>query len=205
MEGIVMFRLVPLLSVAVVFLLSPGFASSGGPDDASAPSVVALTAEAPVLIEAPEGAGFRVLVSFADLDRLVGKTVVSARLLLPHLGVTETLTLEAKAVTRAWDAASVSWSSPWETPGGDFDDGLRGSYRVTPDREAARPVGFNVSTAVRAIADGEVANHGFLIKVSGSSAGDDGEDRGAEIPAEAVSGLVSGGTVRLLVTCASGS
>jgi hypothetical protein len=117
-----------------------------------------------VTMHDPGGAVFRVLVTFPSLDGLVGRELHFARLLLPHLDVSEGIVLEAYPVTSPWDPETVTWDSPWVKPGGDFERRIHGSYRIHVSRDPEQPVWLDVTDYVYGITAHARRNYGLLIK-----------------------------------------
>lgn len=178
-------------AVGVPDLLASGVESAG------APGVIELAAEDVVVIAAPSERGARILVTFPGLEAL-GRTVISARLLLPHIEPAEDLSLEIRPLTRSWDPATVTWNYPWTMVGGDLDQDARAISRVPMDRDPG-PIGLNITRIVRPIADEEQPNHGFIIKISDAFGG---SEEGLELPAGAVSGLPAAASdIRMILVC----
>jgi hypothetical protein len=109
----------------------------------------------------------RVLLRPSDLSFLEGKLVTGARLEidLPARTPSESLDLKIYAISRSWDA-SASWDTPWQEPGGDWSLDYFNTARLTEGRAASR-VRFDVSSIVRSFADGDAANHGFILMPAG--------------------------------------
>ena len=115
-----------------------------------------------IVLQCPEDGSFHILLSFSGLD-VLDRTVLSARLVLPAIEVEEPIRIQARPVSRAWSAASVSWTTPWSEPGGDVRPVVRGTSRLHPDRSSSLPISFNVSQAVRGIVNDGEGNYGFLL------------------------------------------
>lgn len=189
-----------LMTAAILVAASVTNPLASGFDPSEAPSVVELVAQDVVILEAPDDRGARVLLTFPDLDQSSRRTVVSARLLLPHLEASEDLTLEVRTLIRPWSPSTVSWTFPWNRPGGDYNEQGREISRLAAGRDSTRPVAFNVTRQVRAISEEEHPNYGFLLKISNAL----GIVEGAlEVPTEVLEGLSLGSPVRLVIVCAA--
>lgn len=105
----------------------------------------------------------RVLLKADDLSWLNGRLVTSATLevMLAHEVPEETLDVQVYAVSRAWDS-NASWDTPWQESGGEWSRDYFYTERLVEGREAAR-LRFDVSAIVRAIAEGDAGNNGFIL------------------------------------------
>jgi hypothetical protein len=148
-----MVRLTVMSLVGLVMLCLPALASA---------EKATLTAESVVLIEDPSDETFRALLKFTGFSRLEGKEIYSAKLILPHISVESPVRLVAHPVITAWDSSTVSWTSPWEDDGGDYDSDVRSVYDVYPGRDSGRQIWLNVTEYVRSIADGE-SDYGLMM------------------------------------------
>lgn len=78
------------------------------------------------------------------------------------------LKVEAVPVHTEWTAGNVSWTSPWNTPGGDTDTGFGRSFLVGEGRQQVR---IDVTDLVRQWAAGDRVNLGVLVRASDSFGG----------------------------------
>lgn len=106
----------------------------------------------------------RVLLRPTDLSAIEGRLVTDARLELSLSGelATEELEVQVRALSRDWDAETVSWSYPWEREGGDTVDFFHQTKSLRAGRDA-ETVSFDVTQFVRPWAVDELAPNGFLI------------------------------------------
>jgi hypothetical protein len=170
--------------------------------EAGAPSIVEVPVAEVILLESVRDESFRILLSFPDLDGLSGKTVVSARLMLPTISVEAPLRLQARAVACDWSAETVSWTTPWTDEGGDYRQGVRASCLLRPDREASS-ISINITSAVTEIVENGEANFGFLLLPDAPRG--TGESRRAGIPSALRSSFSSLDHAKLLLLCAAES
>lgn len=80
----------------------------------------------------------RAVLKVSDLSFLSGQLVTRAWLVIPVPARTVDRDLELRlyAAGRSWDPATVSWTTPWEQPGGDWNVDL--SLLKTPYHAASR-------------------------------------------------------------------
>lgn len=114
----------------------------------------------------------RVVLKVSDLsflnDQLVRWAVLEVP--LPQRAAERDLDLFLYPATRAWDAASVSWTSPWVRPGGDWSEDAYGRSQLRGGRTATS-VRFDVAGILREIAEGREANLGFVLLPGGEEGG----------------------------------
>jgi hypothetical protein len=116
-----------------------------------------------------DGAGSsRVLIRPGDLSAIRGRLVTSAYLTftLPGQAAERDIPVRVYPLTSDWNAGSVTWESPWTASGGDVE----GTYYETRVVKAgARPMELrlDVSPMVRAMAQGEIGEYGFVVTVPG--------------------------------------
>jgi hypothetical protein len=111
-----------------------------------------------------DGAGSsRVLLDVRGLGKLQGEWVTEATLTLAVTGTTlaEDLDLSLDLVAMDW-SAGAGWTSPWTKPGGDRL-GLEDARIVIPAGSRAETLSFDVTDMVRAVADGEAGDNGFIL------------------------------------------
>lgn len=82
----------------------------------------------------------RILFNVDPLTGLTDIAVSKALLRFTTAGVAEgrRMTLVVHPITRPWLAGSVSWTSPWSNPGGDFDPELYARLELNLAEGAAR-------------------------------------------------------------------
>ncbi len=71
------------------------------------------------------------------------------------------LVIEACAVTSSWSAASVAWSTGWDTAGGDFETHACATFAAAPDSTVS--VSLDLTHIVQDWVDGEASNHGVIV------------------------------------------
>jgi hypothetical protein len=109
----------------------------------------------------------RVLVAVTLPENVDNQFVTTARLLLPgpRQQLPRELELIVSPVSRSWAPEGVTWTSPWNTAGGDISTEYSQVTRI-PAGTSLSEVSLDVSQAVRAMAFGEIENHGFLVTVA---------------------------------------
>jgi hypothetical protein len=114
----------------------------------------------------------RVVLKVSDLSFLTDQLVrwASLEIPLPQRTIDRDLELFVYPVARSWDAATVSWTTPWQNPGGDWSEDALGHSRIRAGRTATS-LRFDVSGIVRAVAEGREANLGFILLPGGDSDG----------------------------------
>lgn len=122
----------------------------------------------------------RAVLRVSDLSFLSGQLVTRASLEIPLPARTTDRDLELYlyAAGRSWDAATVSWDTPWQRPGGDWSIDAFGRSQIEAGR-ARRSVRFDVAGILREIAEGREANTGFILVPGGGQDGDrfNGDER----------------------------
>jgi uncharacterized repeat protein (TIGR01451 family) len=114
----------------------------------------------------PVGSINRALYRF-DLSSLpAGATVTNARLFLTSRNSRSDHLANLHRVTSSWTEVA-NWTTPWASPGGDFDAAVLGTFVPNQSRQAV-----NVTPVVQGWVAGTFANHGFLLDPNGSDAGD---------------------------------
>jgi hypothetical protein len=105
----------------------------------------------------------RVLLDVRGLEQLQGEWVTEATLVLAVTGASgaEDLDLSLDLVGTDW-SAGADWSSPWTRPGGDRL-GLEDARIVVPAGSRAGTLSFDVTDMVRAVANGEAGDNGFIL------------------------------------------
>jgi hypothetical protein len=116
------------------------------------------------------GAGlYRVLFKLEPSSDLQHVIIGEASLNFAMAGTPEPrrLRLHAYPVTTSWSAGSVSWTTPWTRPGGDFDQDLYASTEIDLSR-GATTVGLDLTLLIEEIVEAGRAADGFLITVDPS-------------------------------------
>lgn len=114
----------------------------------------------------------RVLVQYEVPDFLSSSEILYAQL-RAYVDATldrqqAALEVEAVPVHTEWTAGNVSWTSPWNTPGGDTDTHFRRTFLVGEGRQQVR---IDVTDLVRQWAAGDRVNLGVLVRASDSFGG----------------------------------
>jgi len=155
------------------------FLVAAGPVLASVEDVT-IPARGATVISDPETGDFRVLLSFPGLDAHVGRRTHMAWLELPHVSLAGRASIEAFAVSTAWSAGTTTWTSPWETAGGDFNPRTRGACRFRTSERGSAPYRINVTPFVFDVIDEDGDNYGLLLKAPDHFGGSfDAETEGA--------------------------
>lgn len=116
------------------------------------------------VLEAPRTGETRFLLDIGSLDAVRNERILSARIRIPLPGLIpgQELPLELYGLTTSWRGAVPTWTTPWTRPGGDLDvasaafRGLEGGSRVTT-------LELDVTHIIRAMAEGDVAENGFML------------------------------------------
>jgi hypothetical protein len=80
-------------------------------------------------------------------------------------GVEGGVSFQGFALTKAWDASTVSWSAPWDKTGGDWDKGLS-AYGIS-ETGSGKTVELDVTEFANGWLKEPSKNFGILVKVSG--------------------------------------
>jgi len=117
------------------------------------------------MISNPDGEeSARALLSFTLPDDYIGKSVKSAKLYLPiSITITDSslANLAVWPVATAWTPENVSWTDPWNQPGGDVADS---SYVLfATDDGSSRVIEIDISTIAAAWAQEWYPNYGLLV------------------------------------------
>jgi hypothetical protein len=108
----------------------------------------------------------RVLIRPGSLSAVRGELVTKAFLEFSLSGgaPVEEMRVRVYPLNRDWEGNSVSWNYPWTVAGGDVDDA---DFRTVdlPAGRVATKLRLDVSEIVRAMADGEIGEYGFLLTV----------------------------------------
>jgi hypothetical protein len=83
---------------------------------------------------------------------------------LPSVAVPEDIEIQIYTLDTRWQGGGLAWATPWRTPGGDLDDQFSFTETLSAGQRAGR-IRFDVTHAVRAMAEGAVAQNGFLLTV----------------------------------------
>jgi len=106
----------------------------------------------------------RILVDFGELSVLKGKRILYAKFVF-YLD-TDTCSpaqseVDIEPVTKPWSAQSVSWTSPWDSAGGDFT--RTGSCVATADRGLDGTFEVLLTPLVQSWANGRLRNDGLIL------------------------------------------
>jgi hypothetical protein len=124
----------------------------------------------------------RLLVSFELPDTLQGKSIDFAcvSFVADCAGVEGGVSFQGFAVTKAWDASTVSWESPWDKSGGDWDKSLS-AYWIS-EAGSGKTVELDVTEFAKGWLREPSRNFGILVKVSGPFFGSFTPERSQEVP-----------------------
>jgi len=75
------------------------------------------------------------------------------------------VSFHAFPLNRAWDASTVTWTSPWEKDGGDWNNGLS-AYEIT-EAGSGKTVCLDVTDFANGWRKEPSKNFGIIVKVSG--------------------------------------
>ena len=111
--------------------------------------------------------GPRVLLKFDLPEEFRGRELRSAwvefEMQFPLERDDSTLVLRICPLTRNWEEGEVNWSSPWETPGGDFADSLGQTYFTQAG--LSRQNRIDVTEIYNLYAGGIIGDHGLILKI----------------------------------------
>jgi hypothetical protein len=121
------------------------------------------------------GKSARILVEFVLPEHLVGAEVDYAEMIVP-LGIeardNTCVGITATRLATEWNSDTVSWTDPWDSPGGDLG-GRHARVSVVKARgvgEAGRDVTIDLTDIVQNWANDPSGNHGLAISPIGSAA-----------------------------------
>ena len=139
-------------------------------------------AQVAVIKPSEESEDVRLLVSFALPDSLEGKSIDLAcvSFVADCAGVEGGVSFQGFAVTKAWDASAVSWESPWDRAGGDWDKGLS-AYWIS-EAGSDKTVYLDVTDFARGWLKEPSKNFGIIVKISGPFFGTFSTDGVQEVP-----------------------
>jgi hypothetical protein len=108
----------------------------------------------------------RVLIRPGDLAAVRGRLVTSAflSLTLPGEPAARNIPVRIYPLTSDWSSGSVTWGSPWTEAGGDVEVAYYDTGVVKAGSRATT-LSLDVSPMVRAMAQGEIGEYGFLVTV----------------------------------------
>ena len=129
-------------------------------------SELGLTVSTAVTISMPTGQG-RLLLALPSLSELQDQWVTNATLSIPLTGdVASDVEIEVDALTTSW-GAGATWSSPWSIPGGDREQTLA-SGAILRAGSSGGTLTADVTDLVRAMVEGDIEEHGFVLLPSNS-------------------------------------
>ena len=116
------------------------------------------TATTATTISVPSGQG-RLLLAFPSISALHDEWITDATLTIPITGtLSSDVEVEVDAIATSW-GAGATWTSPWQTAGGDRET----SVAQTGVLRAGAVTSVDVTDLVRAMTEGEIEEHGFLL------------------------------------------
>jgi hypothetical protein len=144
-----------------------------------------------VVVIADEEANSRVLFGVGPLESLQREWITSARLEIPVPAMVPegAMDLEVSNLTRAWDE-TAAWNTPWAAPGGDSEYVWATNLTLRAGVRADQ-IRLDVTEIVRAMASGDLANHGFVLKPA------DSERAGFDSTERSILGDLAGGVLRI--------
>jgi hypothetical protein len=122
----------------------------------------------------PEGQSVprRVLFRVSLPDGLDGKQIDFAELSFDIASLPGPyLEIEVYPLACSWEAQSVTWSSPWQNPGGDYDETDVVLVAIAVEGSVVKGHA-DVSDIVRSWVDGDRTNHGIILVCSKEFPGD---------------------------------
>lgn len=85
----------------------------------------------------------------------------------PQTDDTTFISIRVHPITTDWGWGNVDWETPWEDPGGDFDDRRYAEYMITlPELQ---DISIDITDLCSRWADGRIPYYGFLVTISESS------------------------------------
>ncbi|MCG3208918.1 MAG: hypothetical protein FOGNACKC_02531 [Anaerolineae bacterium] len=115
----------------------------------------------------PQGGGrMRALLKFDLTGVPTTSTVISASLVVTVNNTQTGHTINIYRVITDWVESSVTWNTPWATPGGDYDSGMVwGSY--SPDVSGQQVI--SLTALVQGWVSGTYTNYGVILNGTGAS------------------------------------
>lgn len=141
-----------VLAMSSLALVSPGFARQ---------NFLSITELAVITGGDPEIS--RVVLKF-DLSNIVQNNNLDyAEIQFPSFSVVggEAMTVQGFRLVTDWDEETVTWDSPWETPGGDYDTTDHVAFRCGPRDTFG--LHLDITDVVRPLFEGN-PNYGFILK-----------------------------------------
>lgn len=117
----------------------------------------------------------RLLLRAEIPDEALSADIDAAVLNIPGIRLPDSIpmvTFDVRRVTTSW-SASATWTSPWRTPGGDFDPGYVGRYTLTSGDTV--PIRLGITKCIRAWQSGQPDYGIMLLRPSGEGGGFRGE------------------------------
>ena len=103
-----------------------------------------------------------------DVSALAGQTVCSAVLKVEIRSTSSApIPVEVLRLAKDWTELSVTWNSPWTTPGGDFDATVFGSTTMTQVLSLGEPtftMTIDITALVKGWVDGTYPNYGLILR-----------------------------------------
>lgn len=119
---------------------------------------------------APDSGNARLLMK--PVIGLPDTTMVIDRAILdlwvsPQTDDTTYISIRVHPITTNWSSETVSWTTPWTNPGGDFDEVNYAEYAISVPGE--QNIQVDLTDLVMRWVDGRLPYYGFLISISESS------------------------------------
>jgi hypothetical protein len=108
----------------------------------------------------------RLLVQFDIPDGVTDSTLTFAELIFgiaPAFAPDSVLRLDCFAVTTPWEPGNVNWDSPWQNPGGDFQEDA--CAMVTLSANSEQLAYFDLTETVRSWLGGSHPNYGLMFVI----------------------------------------
>jgi hypothetical protein len=124
----------------------------------------------------------RLVVRFEVPDTLEGKSIDFACVSFGAdcSGVEGGVSFQGFPLSKAWDGKTVSWESPWDRAGGDWDNGV--SACGISEAGSGKTVELDVTEFANRWLKEPSKNFGILVKVSGPFFGTFSTDRSQGVP-----------------------
>jgi hypothetical protein len=115
------------------------------------------------VIQSPESES-RFLMDFGSWEAVVGEQIIAVQLVIPGAsGLVDSETgVRVGPVATGWAGTSPTWTTPWTTPGGDWDD--RPQIALDPeDGRLGSSLVFDLTSLVTETIDNSIPWNGLLL------------------------------------------